>query len=90
MNKKLKIAIAVGATLALGVGGLLAYRKFSKRDESARLYLKEVDENGGEAPIKVKSKGFPLTSRSNSMLQKMTSPADKSPSGSQLYKDSIS
>jgi len=51
MNKKLKIAIGVGTTLALGIGGYFAYRKFSKTNIVAKSYLKDVDENGGNVPV---------------------------------------
>jgi hypothetical protein len=49
MNKKVKIAIAIGTTLVVGVGGYLIYRGYNKRKtETARSYLGKLDENGGE------------------------------------------
>lgn len=51
MNQKAKIAIAIGTTLVLGVGGYLIYRSVTKKNEAARKYLNEVDENGGQVPI---------------------------------------
>lgn len=50
MNKKAKIAIALGTTLVIGVGGYLIYRSVTKKNEAARKYLNEVDENGGQVP----------------------------------------
>jgi len=57
MNTKLKIAISIGSTLLVGGVGYLIYRKITKQNEAARVYLKEVDDNGG-TPIKRFSKSL--------------------------------
>jgi len=50
MKKGTKIAIAVGATLAVATVGILVFRRMTKGSEAAREYLDDVDANGGNAP----------------------------------------
>ena len=47
MNKKAKIAIAIGTTLVIGVGGILIYRAVNNNSKAAKSYIDELDENGG-------------------------------------------
>lgn len=63
MKKSMKIMIAAGATIVVGIGGYLVYRKLSGGNEAARVFIKEVDKNksmdirkGRAIPISVKSK----------------------------------
>lgn len=50
MNKRKKILIAVGSALAVGTIGYFTYRAITKRNNVAKDYLREVDENGGNVP----------------------------------------
>lgn len=50
MNTKLKIAIAAGTTLVIGIGGYLIYRSVVKKNEAARNYLNGVDESENGTP----------------------------------------
>lgn len=64
MNKKIKLAMAIGTTLVVGIGGYLIYRGYNNRKtKAARSYLGELEENGGEPKTVPKSQRRPVSIR---------------------------
>lgn len=51
MTKKVKIALALGTTAVLAVVGFVVYNRMSKTESTARKYLDDVDDNGGNPPV---------------------------------------
>jgi hypothetical protein len=73
MNKKVKIGLAVGTTLALSVIGYLVYRRVEQRNATARKYLEDVDDNGGNPPQSepnTQSQGRPFLAPSKKVFTK--------------------
>jgi len=50
MTNKIKIAVAIGTTLTLGVVGVLVFNKINKSNESKRL-LAETSDSEADAPV---------------------------------------
>jgi hypothetical protein len=92
MNKKVKIGLAIGSTIALAVIGLVIYKRVSQRSATARKYLEEVDENGGNPPQQSQpseSETKPFLAPTNKFPRKNLTLASKNVVTTQLTTDRV-